>query len=105
MTILESIQRDIQAAPTIMPLAMEVEFCQRLMGVEFEDVFNLWPQMRAVIDRLHESHTGAIFEVQSGAEFHAFSAWVTEFARRYPGTTETSELTSLSEMLSTPFFM
>ncbi|MEJ1098728.1 MULTISPECIES: hypothetical protein [unclassified Pseudoxanthomonas] len=105
MTQLEAIQRDIQAAPTIMCLSDEQEFCRRLMAIPEADLLEQWERVGIILDRLHESHTSVVFDVTSENDFRFFGNWARAFASQFPDFPQSAAMVALADDLESPFSM
>ena len=105
MTQLEAIQRDIQEAPTLMCLSEEQAFCRRLMAVPEAHLLEQWERVGIILDRLHESHTSAVFEVTSANDFRFFGDWARAFASQFPDFPQSATLVALADNLESPFSM
>lgn len=105
MALLEAILRDIEAAPTIMCLSDEQEFCRRLMEIPKADLLEQEERVGIILDRLHESHTSVVFEVTSENDFRFFGDWARAFAGQFPDFPQSAALIALADNLESPFLM
>lgn len=105
MTLLEAILRDIEAAPTIMCLSDEQEFCRRLMEIPKVDLLEQEERVGIILDRLHESHTSVVFEVTSENDFRFFGDWARAFADQFPDFPQSAAMVALADDLESPFSM
>jgi hypothetical protein len=105
MTQLEAIQRDIEEAPILMCLSEEQAFCRRLMAIPEADLLEQWERVGIILDRLHESHTSAVFEVASANDFRFFGDWARTFARQFPDFPQSAAMVALADNLESPFSM